>query len=133
MNTAGLTPRRPELRGTCERAAKAAARQNPTLRVVRGWYNDAVWGAQEHWWCVGDGGAIIDPTVEQFPTGHIPFLRSYTEFTGTYPCAGCGTPTENTTTGFCCGACYGNIVGIYIGPCRCDEEPSHQPPKEEHL
>jgi hypothetical protein len=116
-----LTPRRPELRGTCEKAAKALAQKDPSLAVLSGWYIDTIWGPQEHWWCTRTDGEIVDPTVEQFPTGHVPALREYVPYEGLYPCIGCGTPVrqDHGYDGFCCGACYGSTVGIPVGRCEC--------------
>ena len=116
-------PRQPELRGKCKDKATAAAAEDPSLRLVRGWYIDPDWGEQEHWWCEREDGEIVDPTVEQFPSGHIPGLRSYREYIGIYPCPGCGIDVHedspNRSSGFCCGACYGATVGMYIGRCEC--------------
>lgn len=116
-----LQPRQPQLRGTCERAAKELAASTPGLRVARGWYLDAAWGDQEHWWCVDADGVIHDPTVEQFPTGHIPALRSYQEYDGSHPCAGCGIRVQekDSVSGFCCGPCYGATIGLPVGRCSC--------------
>jgi len=120
-----LQPRQPQLRGKCQKMAEALAAEDPSLRLVRGWYIDAHWGEQEHWWCVSAAGEIVDPTVEQFPTGHIPELRLYREYDGYYPCPGCGVPidVENSPTmmdGYCCGTCYGEAVGFPgYGICRC--------------
>ncbi|KMV15978.1 hypothetical protein ACT17_23090 [Mycolicibacterium conceptionense] len=115
----GLQPRRPDLRGKCQAAAKELAAQDPTLRVVRGWYIDIDWGEQEHWWCERPDGTVIDPTVEQFPTGHVEALRQYREYAGVHPCPGCGIPVEGET-GFCCGGCHGATVGVPIGSCVCE-------------
>lgn len=126
-----LSPRQPALRGTCRQAAERLAASEDGLTVVRGWYLDAHWGTQEHWWCVRTDGEIVDPTVEQFPTGHLPALRHYVPFEGLYPCVGCGVPVEEDQTidGFCCGACYGSTVGVGCsgGPCRCGEPDGEQP------
>lgn len=119
--TGPLQPRQPLLRGTCERAARELVAQDPALTLVRGWYVDAIWGEQEHWWCTTADSTIVDPTVEQFPTGHIPNLRSYREYAGVYPCGGCGVPIaeDDGVDGFCCGACYGSVVGVWVGTCTC--------------
>lgn len=106
--------------------AEALADDDTSLRLVRGWYIDALWGEQEHWWCVNSAGEILDPTVEQFPTGHIPELRKYREYSGIYSCPGCGvaiaveTSPTMTADGFCCGTCYGDTVGFPgYGVCSC--------------
>lgn len=120
----GLQPRRPDLRGKCQPAAEALANADPTLRVVRGWYVDIDWGEQEHWWCQRPDGTIVDPTVEQFPTGHVPALRQYREYFGVYPCFGCGIDiAEGAGVGegrYCCGECYGADVGFPAGRCLCE-------------
>ena len=120
-----LTPRRPELAGTCERAVNELVSADPSLTKVAGWYIDMVWGSREHFWAVDPDGKIVDPTVEQFPTGHIPSLRQYVPYEGFYPCPGCGILIEcerrEDAGGFCCGACYGSVVGIYSGICECVE------------
>lgn len=116
-----MNPRQPELRGTCKTAAEQLAKEDPSLTVVRGWYIDVHWGRQEHWWCVRADGGIVDPTVEQFPTGHVPGLRQYEPYEGIHPCPGCGTAVreDRNYSGFCCGACYGSTVGFPGEPCRC--------------
>lgn len=116
-----MRPLRPELRGTCRTAAEQLAETDPSLSVVRGWYVDAHWGRQEHWWCVRPDGEIVDPTVEQFPTGHVPGLREYIPYEGVHPCPGCGTEVhaDRNYSGFCCGACFGSTVGLPAGRCGC--------------
>lgn len=116
-----LQPRRPDLRGTCQQAIERLVADEPHLTAARGWYLDAQWGPQEHWWAVDADGEITDPTVEQFPTGHIPTLRRYQAYDGTHPCPGCGVhvETEQSSDGFCCGPCHGATVGIPVGFCQC--------------
>lgn len=115
-----LQPRQPELRGTCQQAVEKLVEQNTNLTAVRGWYLDTCWGPQEHWWATTLDGEIIDPTVEQFPTGHIPALRSYQPYEGVHPCPGCGAPVESEQMAeYCCGACHGSTVGIFVGICSC--------------
>jgi hypothetical protein len=116
-----LTPRRPELRGTCHEAAESLVEADHSLALVRGWYIDVVWGPREHWWCTRTDGEIVDPTVEQFPTGHIPELREYVPYEGIHPCPGCSVAVREGEgyEGFCCAECYGATVGIPIGRCRC--------------
>lgn len=115
----GLQPRRPDLRGQCQSAAKELVEQDASLRLVRGWYIDVDWGEQEHWWCERPDGTIVDPTVEQFPTGHMPSLRCYREYNGVHPCPGCCIPVEGDS-GLCCGPCEGATVGISVGFCTCE-------------
>lgn len=118
-----LTPRRPELAGTCKRAVDELVSADPSLTKVAGWYIDAVWGSREHFWAVDTDGKIVDPTVEQFPTGHIPSRRVYAPYEGVYPCPGCGILIEcerlEDAGEPCCGACYGSMVGIFNGICKC--------------
>ena len=109
---AGVRPD-PALRGKCKEMAEAAAAANPSLTVVRGWYDDPHWGEQEHWWCKTADGAIVDPTAAQFPLGGV--ADWYREFEGFYPCAECGEETaeDNLVGGVCCsGTCYGRMVGV---------------------
>jgi len=55
-------------RGKCQERSTAMARAFPELRVVAGYYYDAHWGPQQHWWCVAPDGTVVDPTAAQFPT-----------------------------------------------------------------
>lgn len=114
-----LQPRRPELRGRCRELAEALVDRRPELRLVRGWYGDPDWGDCEHWWCEEPDGTVVDPTVEQFPSGHIAGLGTYREYDGVHPCPGCGIPVEDEDDPFCCGACYGAMVGLWSGRCTC--------------
>lgn len=121
-------PRHPELAGTCKQAVEKLVREDPSLTAVTGWYHDALWGAREHWWATREDGTIVDPTVEQFPTGHHPELRSYEVYDGTLPCRGCDLriPKEqhSINTGFCCGGCFADTVGVPCDPCTCSKETS---------
>lgn len=103
------------LRGRCKEMASAAVVADPTLTLVRGWYDDLQWGPQEYWWAKRDDGTIVDPTAAQFP---VPGITScYREFEGLYPCAQCGAevPELDLVGGMCCsGRCYGRMVGM---PC----------------
>jgi hypothetical protein len=122
---ATLTPRRPELAGTCKQAVQRLVKADPSLTAVAGWYHDALWGAREHWWTTREDGTIVDPTVEQFPTGHIAERRFYEPFSGIYPCPGCeiGVAVESLelAVGFCCGACHGDTIGFPSGSCTCTD------------
>lgn len=105
------------LRGKCEEWAKAAVADDPTLRLVRGWYVDPVWGRQEHWWTEQPDGTIFDPTSSQFPMGGV--AEWYEEFQGMYPCAECGVevPEDALIEGCCCsGECFGRMVGVPFTP-----------------
>lgn len=118
-----LSPRRPDLKGTCREAVEELVKKDPTLTAVGGWYIDAAWGPQEHWWATTPTGQIVDPTVEQFPTGHIPSLRQYEPFDGFGHCEGCGIRfrADLGAEPICCGACYGSMVGVFVGICTCTE------------
>lgn len=124
-----LSPRQPELAGTCEQAVDSLIAQNPALTKVAGWYIDAHWGPREHFWATAPDGTIIDPTVEQFPTGHVPALRQYQPYAGVYPCPGCGIaishPEREDPIGFCCGPCEGATIGLPIGVCSCTDALDH--------
>lgn len=103
------------LRGKCKEVSEAACANDPTLALVRGWYDDPIWGSQEHWWCERHDGTIVDLTARQFPVPGITAL--YRRFEGVYPCAECGVdvPEANLVEGHCCsGRCFGRMVGV---PC----------------
>ena len=95
--------------------AEAACADDPTLTLVCGWYDDPIWGAQEHWWCKKPDGTIVDPTARQFPFGGI--TEWYRKFDGLYPCAECGTEFREGEGYDCCcsGQCYGRMVGVPYG------------------
>ncbi len=101
------------LRGKCEEYAKAAVEADPTLRLVRGWYYDPVWGREEHWWTECEDGTIYDPTSAQFPVGGV--TAWYEEYAGVFPCYGCGKEIEEKDQymGCCSTECYGRMVGVY--------------------
>lgn len=106
-----------QLRGHCKVLAEAAVANDPTLRLVRGWYHCPVWGAQQHWWTVRLDGSIYDPTAMQFPSGG---LGKYDEFDGIITCANCGKTVPeaeadiigNGHYAVCSHACYGQFVGV---------------------
>lgn len=109
----------PDLRGRCEELSRAAVETDPTLRLARGWYDDPVWGSQEHWWTVRPDGTIHDPTARQFPVPGITVL--YREYDGIICCMECGkeVPEDEAyladgSNGVCSGRCYGRMVGL---PC----------------
>lgn len=55
-------------RGKCKKLAEAAVAEDPTLRLVRGYYTCPMWRTTEpHWWCERPDGTIVDPTKDQFP------------------------------------------------------------------
>ncbi|MGH9388965.1 MAG: hypothetical protein ACRD1Z_05065 [Vicinamibacteria bacterium] len=79
--------------GLCKGYARRMAQAFPELRLVRGYYHDALWGRRGHWWLALPDGSIVDPTAAQFPTrGN----GEYEEFTGdeselpTGKCPNCG-------------------------------------------
>lgn len=76
------------LRGKCEEMSRAAVEADASLTLVRGWYDDPVWGSQEHWWTTRPDGTIHDPTSGQFPIGGIE--QWYRPFAGVWACEQCG-------------------------------------------
>lgn len=102
------------LRGKCREYAEAAKSADPTLRLVRGWYFDPVWGRQEHWWTERPDGTIFDPTAAQFPLGGV--ADWYEEYRGVFPCQGCGAEVSEVEhyNGCCTYQCYGRMVGIAL-------------------
>jgi hypothetical protein len=102
------------LRGKCEEYAKRAVEEDPTLRLVRGWYHDPEWGRQEHWWTQRPDGTIHDPTAAQFPVPNV--FHWYEEYVGVFPCQGCGRDVAEDDPEryeMCCsGRCYGRMVGV---------------------
>lgn len=105
------------LRGTCRQASEEAAKKDPSLKVVRGYYHCWEWGRQPHWWCVRSDGVIFDPTKNQFPSlGE----GEYEEFDGTCTCSECGTEFQeedgivlgNGHYIVCSNSCYGRLVGF---------------------
>jgi hypothetical protein len=102
-------------RGKCKEMAEALVREDPSLRLVRGYYHCPLWGKQAHWWAEKPDGDIIDPTAEQFPSSG---LGDYEEFDGMVECAECGRriPESNAKLegryAFCDGACYGRFIGL---------------------
>jgi len=75
-------------RGKCKEYCEQLIKEDPTLRMVRGYYWCPIWNTDEgHWWCVKPDGEIVDPTKLQFPSaGH----GQYTEFDGNCECSQCG-------------------------------------------
>lgn len=107
---------KPRGAGECWDVCSRMVAEDHTLTLVRGWYDDPVWGAREHWWLKRQDGTILDPTSEQFPAGGI--TDFYRAFQGLYPCEQCGedTPEEILIGGICCSSrCYGAMVGVYVG------------------
>ena len=102
------------LRGKCQEYAERAVSEDPTLRLVRGWYHDPIWGSQEHWWTERPDGTVFDPTSAQFPMGGIEWL--YEEYQGVFPCMGCGAEVHEEDPeryeSNCTSRCYGRMVGL---------------------
>lgn len=102
-------------RGKCKQFCEDLIKEDPTLTLVRGWYQCPVWGDQEHWWCKKPDGTVVDPTILQFPQ---PAIGVYKEFTGMCPCEVCGTETPEEETIFmgrypCCSdTCAKRLVGL---------------------
>jgi len=102
-------------RGKCKEYVDAAVLADPTLKAVRGWYFDFMWGEQQHWWCVKPDGTIVDPTAKQFPSKG---SGDYVEFDGVFSCEQCGEKVKEedaTVDGhhiFCSGDCYARCVGF---------------------
>ena len=108
-----------KFRGRCKELSEELVRNDPSLRLVRGFYHEPTWGTKEgHWWCVDQAGNIIDPSKDQFPTGGI--IDCYEEFDGTCECADCGKRFEEKSIGtqfmsnyaFCSTACAMSFVGL---------------------
>lgn len=102
------------LRGKCHEMSEAAVAADPSLRLVRGWYHDPIWGSQEHWWTVRSDGSIFDPTAAQFPMPGV--AAWYEEYVGIFPCMGCGTEVREDDPdrydACCTSTCYGRMVGL---------------------
>ena len=102
-------------RGKCKEMAEQLIRDDPQLRLVRGFYHCPFWGRQQHWWTEKADGTIVDPTVSQFPSNG---AGRYEEFTGTVHCEHCGKEAEEKSAYvqhghvFCGGECFGFFVGL---------------------
>lgn len=103
--------------GKCRAMSEAAVAADPTLRLVRGWYHCPLWGKRGHWWAVRPDGAIVDPTVTQFPTAGAG--AEYEEHLGLVDCDECGkqgVPEAEAITmsnyAFCSSRCAGRFVGV---------------------
>jgi hypothetical protein len=77
-----------KFRGRCRELSELAVKNDPTLRLVRGYYWCPVINDKEpHWWTVRPDGSIYDPSCLQFPSAG---QGEYTEFDGWVECARCG-------------------------------------------
>lgn len=105
-----------EFRGSCKELAEKACADDPTLRLVRGWYLCPMWGKQAHWWAVRSDGTIVDPSVKQFPTAGVG--AEYIEFDGQIECEYCRkeVPEEKAYMyahhAYCSYECFGHDVGF---------------------
>lgn len=104
-------------RGKCKELSEEAIKQDPTLRLVRGYYYCPIWGQQDHWWCERADGSIYDPTKNQFPSKGI---GHYEEFNGLVYCEQCGKEMKEEEAQFagrypvCSLRCYAHLVGVSI-------------------
>jgi len=103
-------------RGRCREMSQAAVAEDPTLRLVRGYYRCPIWGSREaHWWTVRPDGTIYDPTCLQFPSAA---HGEYEEFDGWFECAECGKRVQESDTivvghyALCSDACAKSLVGL---------------------
>lgn len=102
-------------RGKCKEMSEELVKNDPTLKLVRGYYHCAFWGKQEHWWTVKEDGTIVDPTAKQFPSkGYC----EYEEFNGMLNCSECGKEMKEEEASFdsnycfCSYECHGRFVGL---------------------
>lgn len=103
-------------RGKCKEFCEELIKQDPTLKLVRGYYFCPIWNTDEpHWWCVKPDGTIVDPTAKQFGSkGN----GIYTEFDGTFNCANCDKQIKEEDAQFysnyifCSGECIARFVGL---------------------
>lgn len=102
-------------RGRCKELSEALIRDDPTLKLVRGYYYCPIWGKQAHWWCKRPDGTIVDPTKAQFPSNGI---GEYEEFDGWVECSNCGRRIREeegdyeSNYVFCSYNCHGQFVGV---------------------
>ena len=104
-------------RGKCKSMCLEAIAHDPSLRLVRGYYHDAFWGKQPHWWIVLVDGTIFDPSKDQFPDKS----GEYEEFDGFCECSECGKRIReeeasidgNGNYAFCSNLCHGRFIGAY--------------------
>lgn len=102
-------------RGKCKEFCEELVAKDPSLRMVRGHYEDTFWGKQPHWWCVDIVGNIVDPTVKQFADGG---MGEYIEFDGWCECSQCGKRIHESEArfesryAFCSYTCNMRFVGL---------------------
>jgi len=108
-------------RGKCRQMSEELCANDPSLRLVRGYYTCHVWRSREpHWWCerIDDHGEpkIVDPTKDQFPSRG---TGLYEEFDGYFECAECGERIKEEDAdiegkyAFCSYTCHGRFVGVF--------------------
>ena len=99
-------------RGKCREFSEQAVKDDPSLRLVRGYYWCPIWNKEEqHWWCETPDGTIVDPTVLQFPSAG---AGMYREYDGTVECAECGKTLNEEDATF-----YSNYAFCKNTPCLC--------------
>lgn len=102
-------------RGNCYKECEKLVAENPALKMVRGHYDDPIWGPQPHWWCVNEAGEVIDPTKNQFPSKG---FAEYIEFDGNVECSQCGRRMKEDEAHFesnycfCSTPCHMRFVGL---------------------
>ena len=101
-------------RGKCKELCEELTQTQSGLELVRGYYYDAFWGKQTHWWCKDEFGNILDPSKKQFPDQN----GEYEEFDGWIECSNCSKKLHENDQGiifqsnyvFCDGTCYIKFV-----------------------
>lgn len=102
-------------RGKCKEMSEELVKNDPTLKLVRGYYHCPFWGKQEHWWTVKEDGTIVDPTAKQFPSKG---YSEYEEFNGILNCSECGKEMKEEEASFdsnycfCSYECHGRFIGL---------------------
>lgn len=102
-------------RGKCKEFAEQAVKNEPTLRLVKGWYDCPIWGEQQHWWAVRPDGTIFDPTKDQFPSKGLGF---YKEYKGILRCEYCSKEVKEEDANmvehhvYCSDRCYARDIGF---------------------
>ena len=75
-----------------------------------------MWGKQAHWWTIKPDGAIVDPSIKQFPTAGAG--AEYEEYDGNIECEFCHKIVSEQDAYFhahhayCSPECYGHDVGF---------------------
>jgi len=103
-------------RGKCKEMSEALIKENPELRLARGWYHCPIDGKEQHWWCEDKEGNVIDPTVKQFKTKGA--AAYYEEYRGILECSECGKEIKEEEADiegrycFCSLKCHMRFVGL---------------------